>query len=249
MEHCIIIPTYREELNIEATLLELFDEIPEIDKFVIVDDSPNNLTKKVVENISRKFGNKEVVLIGSSSKSGRGFAVRQGMSWAIEHFTSCSHFIEMDADGSHNAQMVRRLMLQDSKLDFIISSRYLPKSNIFGWPKKRKYFSIVINLFLRLLFRYPVSDWTNGLRRYSKKSTNFLLSATIQNSGFIYLSEQILLLRKMGVPATEIPIDFFDRSKGSSSVTRRELFAALCAVVNLFYTYGTKRKLKNSISQ
>ena len=155
----------------------------------------------------------------------------------------------MDADGSHNAQMVKRLMLQDSKLDFIIGSRYLPKSNIFGWPKKREYFSRLINLSLRLLFRYPVSDWTNGLRRYSKKSANFLLSAKIQNAGFIYLSEQILHLRKMGVPATEIPIDFFDRSKGSSSVTRRELFAALCAVVNLFCTFGTKRKLKNPISQ
>jgi hypothetical protein len=57
------------------------------------------------------------------------------------------------------------------------------------------------------------------------------------NAGFIYLTEQILILNKVGINPIEIPITFLDRKKGESSVTYRELLDSALGVLSLRLKY------------
>ena len=196
---CIIIPTYNEHLNIENLLHGLFRVVPSIKNYVIVDDSPNTMTQNVIYELTQNESEKEIKFIKNTSKMGRGYAVNVGLEWAINNLKNSTHFIEMDADGSHSPEMVFRLACQNPDLPFVIGSRYLSESQITGWPNSRRNFSKLINNTLRWMFMYKLTDWTNGLRRYSRGSVEILTSVNIESHGFIHLTEQILLLRKHAI--------------------------------------------------
>jgi dolichol-phosphate mannosyltransferase len=79
----------------------------------------------------------------------------------------------------------------------------------------------------------PVSDITNGLRRYSKAAIEKILQTKQENSGFIYLSEQALIVKNSNLLITEIPIIFVDRTLGTSTVTWREISNSLIGVTKI----------------
>jgi dolichol-phosphate mannosyltransferase len=241
MRACVVIPTYNEHLNIEKTLLELFKDVPKIKNYVIVDDSPNSETEKIVLKIAADQNDKSIHFIKNRYKMGRGYAVHLGLSWGIRNFSDCTHFIEMDGDGSHSAKMVLLLTSENPKSNFVVGSRYLSGSRIFEWPEKRQIFSRRINRTLRLLFNYELSDWTNGLRRYSKETAEVLTSTKIRSHGFIHLTEQILVLRQNSILAIEVPIDFYDRNQGTSSVTKSDLLNSAKDVIALYFRFQVKK--------
>jgi dolichol-phosphate mannosyltransferase len=150
---------------------------------------------------------------------------------------SFEYFLESDADGSHDLQGMRDVIATLSENEFVIGSRYLPESRIIGWPISRRLFSRMINLSLRFLFGLRTHDFTNGLRGYSRRSVLEILASGQMNTGFIYLTEQILILNRVGIKPIEIPITFIDREKGESSVTHRELLDSAVGVVSLRLKY------------
>jgi dolichol-phosphate mannosyltransferase len=241
---CIIIPTYNEHLNIENVLYGLFQILPNIKNFIIVDDSPNTLTQDVIYQLIQDEPRREIKFIKNAAKMGRGYAVNIGLVWAIENLKNCTHFIEMDADGSHSPEMVFRLTHQNPNLPFIIGSRYLSESRITGWPSSRRKFSIFINRALQWIFKYRLTDWTNGLRRYSRESAEILTNVVNESHGFIHLTEQILLLRKHAIFALEVPIDFCDRHEGSSSVTKKDLMYSVKDVLTLYRKFQFRKNTK-----
>ena len=53
-EISIVLPTYNEEDNISNLLISLVNILP-LSNIVIVDDSPNSKTKKIIENFKKKI--------------------------------------------------------------------------------------------------------------------------------------------------------------------------------------------------
>ena len=120
----------------------------------------------------------------------------------------------------------------------MIGSRYLSTSAIIGWPRSRRIFSLVLNLLIPKILKIDITDATNGLRRYNKNAVRKLLMFEIQNTGFIYLSEQILILARNGCTISETPIVFVNRTIGSSSVTWRDVRSSF---FGLFYLVLNKK--------
>ena len=229
-----ILPTYKETKSVHQLILDLHKASPDDYSIIIVDDSPNNHTVEYCENAFNECGWKieNIEIIKNSHKGGRGHAVKMGLELALRNpLTNC--FVEMDSDGSHSAEMALKVAVNVPHLDFCIGSRYLRESKIIGWSLERRIFSKAINSILRGAFNSEISDWTNGLRAYSRSATRALCEHQALTTGFIYLSEQAVILTNGNYQVGEVPIIFQNRTFGESTVTVRELSDSLLGVFRI----------------
>jgi len=169
----------------------------------------------------------------SGLKSGRGAAVRNGMITALSEFPNVEKILECDADGSHRPQDILKIKNSSSTADLLVGSRYLNSSKIVGWPLSRRIFSMLLNKSIPRLTGVNLRDITNGLRRYSKNAIKEMLSENQVNKGFIYLSEQAILISRRDLMISEEPIIFVDRTLGRSTVTWREITSSLLGIFRL----------------
>jgi len=231
---CFVLPTYLETESVFNLILELHKNVPSNSRIVVVDDSPGIETIRMVQSafVTCGWNPENTHVIHSGQKSGRGLAVKRGFEYALSD-SEITCFVEMDSDGSHSAQMAMRVSSQVPENDFCIGSRYLSESEIVGWSFQRRVFSRAINRTLRWIFTREISDWTNGLRAYSRPATQTLLARKSLTSGFIYLSEQAVILTKVGFTFCQIPIIFQNRTHGESTVTWREIWNSVSGLAKI----------------
>ena len=227
----IVIPAYNEDKNI----IKLIHEIRKITKaiIIIVDDSQNLKTKKIISS----FKIKNLYYFHRGKKLGRGSAVIFGFKKILKKNNNLSCFVEMDADMSHNPNELLRNVsfFYKNSLDLLIGSRYLPKSKIINWPLSRKILSKLSNMLARILLGVPVNDYTNGYRFYSKRAVKTVVSKCNKLSGgFIILSEIILVLYNKNYKILEIQSIFKNRVRGESSVNLRLVFESLNGLIKLY---------------
>jgi len=190
----IIIPTYNEKKNIKHIIGAIRNILP-TGHIVVVDDNSPDLTGKEVAKLEKEYSN--IHLIERKEKSGRGSAVIAGFAYALKN-KRAQIFIEMDADFSHDPQELSQLIGKVDDKTFVIASRYLSVSKIYGWPVSRRILSYFANVLIRFLLKIPVHDYTNGYRAYSRKAIEILVNHTFITSGYILLSEIIVVLYKSG---------------------------------------------------
>ena len=234
----IIIPSYCETLALPALLQELKSGLSRNHAILIMDDSPQELSQEVKDGcISAMQGsNCHFIFDNASVKSGRGAAVRRGMVQALSNFPNVEHIMECDADGSHRAVDILKILNSESNADLLVGSRYLPTSKIIGWPLSRRVFSYLLNHTIPRITQVNLRDITNGLRKYSKHAAQAILAKPQINKGFIYLSEQAILVSSSGLKISEEPIVFIDRTLGKSTVTWREITNSLSGIGRLLLT-------------
>jgi glycosyltransferase involved in cell wall biosynthesis len=151
----IAIPSYNEVAALPILIKKLSLSLNPDDAVLILDDS--SIDNKVeIQSLTREvfIGSKGILLFSNSDeKLGRGSAVRRGMQFCKKHFPNLQYFIECDADGSHQVSDVIKLRDHQSKIDLVIGSRYLPKSQIIGWSVQRRIFSrLLTKSVLTLLY-------------------------------------------------------------------------------------------------
>ena len=231
----IVIPSYREDTALPTLLRQLSKKLTIEDAIIIVDDSPapesaiiERKCKEATESSGAQFH-----FISCGIKSGRGHAIRRGMIFAMNCFEHLEFIIECDADGSHTVTDIIRL--RDSKIQahLLIGSRYLAGSQIIGWPISRRVFSLLLNKMIPKLLSINITDITNGLRRYSTIATSNILDVPQENIGFIYLTEQAIILNEAKLNYAEVPVTFINRTEGKSTVTILEIFRSMQGIHKL----------------
>jgi hypothetical protein len=98
-----------------------------------------------------------------------------------------------------------------------------------------------LNFIIPKVLSIRVSDITNGLRRYSYRGVTEVCSNSSLTSGFVYLSEQALYIKKKKMKIMELPIVFMPRLYGSSTVTLRDLVSSLLGIIKII-TISISRK-------
>ncbi|MDC1047423.1 glycosyltransferase [Alphaproteobacteria bacterium] len=224
----IIIPAYNEGKNLIDLLKKIKSE-NENWNIIIVDDSENFETGKLIEN----YKEKRIYYIKRNLKMGRGNAVRFGFEYSKKN--KFDYILEMDADLSHNPAEIKLLLkkLISKKYDLVIGSRYLKDSKIIGWPIKRRIFSKLSNFFARFLFGFGLTDYTNGFRVYNASAINELIKYPIENNGFMYLTETFTILKKKNYKICEQATIFINRKKGSSSLRLSEVLRSFIGIIKL----------------
>lgn len=222
MKAVVILPTYNEKENIEKLIPlleeEIFPKIKEHDMAILVaDDNSPDGTADAVRSLMKKWKN---IDISEGQKKGLGAAYIRGMEYAIHHLGADVVF-EMDADGQHDPTKIPQFLKKiDDGADMVIGTRYSDGGSIpSNWPPQRKAFSIVANLFVRLVFmKLSIHDWTGGYRALKKEV--FLKEKTelSKYNGYIF---QISFLHKAirdGFKVAEVPFHFSDRTLGRSKI-------------------------------
>lgn len=230
----LVIAAFREFENLGILLVELDQLLPADVGIIIADDSGED-KELIIETIVRESLDKmrSWLITFSKVKSGRGSAVLRGFELTVKYFPGVRYLSECDADGSHRPIDIRGLVLSPDS-DFTIGSRYLPMSKIVGWPISRRITSRVLNFVIPKALNIRTTDVTNGLRRYSLRSAQIIMSNKQTNNGFIFLSEQAILLSKNGIDPMEFPITFIDRIHGTSSVGLAEILDSIRGVYLLY---------------
>lgn len=231
MAKAIIFPSFNEFNNLKIIIPKLLHTISENDLVIICDDSENNQKKEISKYVNNF---RQIRYLPGRVKSGRGKAIRRGMTWLIENYENTfTHVLEADCDGSHRVEDILFLLNYNRNYDLVIGSRYLSTSKINGWPITRKIFSRFLNFFIPKLIKVEVKDVTNGLRRYSIRACKLLVKNKNYSNGFIYLSEQLIVLKESGIYPKEIPIVFEPRISGDSSVGIKELIKSIFEMIKL----------------
>ena len=237
-QRVIVIPAYNEADALPLLIAELSLHLTERDLIIVVDDSTLTTARETEARCRAIAGNASHNLIfdHSHQRSGRGCAVRRGLFLALNTWPNVRWFVECDADGSHRAADVIRVLNSDLSSDLLVGSRYLPNSRIIGWSASRRIQSRALNILIPRILKLHLHDVTNGLRRYSRRAVEQLLRYDPVSSTFIYLTEQALILHRSGFLINEVPIIFEERRAGESSVTWRELrtsFRGLCRIIKM----------------
>ena len=234
----VIMPTYNERSNIVRSIEQLFKFNPEVQLLVVDDNSPDGTADLVLEAMGR-FKNR-LFLLQRPNKAGLGPAYLAGFNWAFER--GYWRVVEMDADGSHRAEDLPRL-LEESEFDLVIGSRWIPGGKVINWPIARKLVSQTGNLYARLLLKTDIRDMTAGFRVYKVDLLKRLPLERIASQGYSFQVEMTFRSIAMGANSKEVAITFVEREHGVSKMNTAIVLEALWLVTR----WGVARLLGKNI--
>jgi len=221
MKSIIIIPTYNEKENIE----KLIEEIRRLNKgfhILIIDDNSSDGTGKIADRLATRYS--ELSVIHRPAKLGLGTAYITGFKYALEN--NYDPVLTMDADFSHQPKYLGDLLEHAREYDLVIGSRYVKHGKIQNWPLHRLILSRGANFYVRMVTRLPVFDSTGGFNCYRREALEKINLGSIVSDGYAFQIEIKYRLWKKGFSIKEVPINFIDRARGRSKISKRIIFQA-----------------------
>ena len=245
MKIVVVIPTYNERDNIGATindLIKVFSQIPDrhqAEILVIDDNSPDGTAEIVKQKAKRE---PRLKFLPNRQKAGLGAAYVKAFKYALEKLHADAVF-EYDADGSHQPKYIPGMIKElDQGADVVVGSRYIPGGSMpDNWGWNRKLISYLGNFIARsVLWTWQYQDMTSGFRL---TKTKFLKQVDLDNllsKQFAYKIHLYFALHQLGAKIVEFPIDFIDRSRGSSKFPRNNIIDSLRVVFTLRWRQNKK---------
>jgi len=228
MRGLVIIPTYNEAINIERIIHKVLNVSSILEILVIDDNSPDN-TGAIVKKIAKT--NNRVHLLKRERKLGLGTAYVLGFDFALKG--NYDFVFEMDADFSHNPDDIPRFIKLLGDYDLIIGSRYTQGGSVVNWPMKRLLLSYLACIFARIVTGIPIRDLTSGFKCYSKRALRSVNWKDFRVDGYGFQIQSVYAVYKSGLPITEIPIAFVERSAGESKMSKMIILEAFLLVWKL----------------
>ena len=210
-------PTYNERDNIDEFLRQVQSVDPEIDIFVVDDNSPDGTGLRALE-LARM--NPKIHVISRSGDRGYAAASREGlMSIAADGYDV---IVTLDCDLSHNPQAIPTMIARiNSGADVVIGSRYVQGGGVRNWTLFRRLLSRWGNLYTAFMLGVGIRDCTSGFRAYRGEVVRAGIISSTTSSGYAFLTEVLFRLRQSKVFAiVEVPIVYVDRTAGESKMSK-----------------------------
>lgn len=211
--HVVLVPTYNERDSLPRLLEVLRAEVPFVDVAVIDDNSPDG-TGEVADAFAAT--DPQVRVLHRAGKEGLGRAYLHGFRWALEQ--GYDALVEMDADGSHQPEQLERLLAASADADLVIGSRWVPGGATHNWPHRRNMLSRGANLYTRAALGLPVRDATAGYRLYRTSALQAMNLEGVASAGYCFQVDLTLRAVDRGLRVVEVPIDFVERTEGTSKM-------------------------------
>lgn len=219
----VIMPTYNEALNIVNSIEQLFKH-NDVDLLIVDDNSPDG-TALIAKGQSQKHAGR-IFVLEREHKQGLGPAYLAGFAWAFEN--KYRRVVEMDADGSHRAEDLPRLL--EANADLVIGSRWVSGGAVANWPGYRKAISKFGNFYARLMLGTKINDMTAGFRVYDTELLKKIRLDSVASQGYSFQVEMTWRSLKAGASVVEVPITFVERVQGVSKMNSAIVFEALWLV-------------------
>jgi dolichol-phosphate mannosyltransferase len=211
----VVIPTYNERDNLAWIVGRLRESVPTADVLVVDDDSPDG-TGDLADELAA--ADPQVSVLHRTEKAGLGAAYLHGFRLALER--GYDVIGEMDADGSHQPEQLPRLLTALTRADLVIGSRWVSGGSVVNWPVTRKALSVGGNLYARVLLGIPLRDITAGYRLFRRTTLERIDLESVESAGYIFQTDLAFRTLRAGLVVTEVPIDFVERVRGESKMSR-----------------------------
>lgn len=215
-------PTFNEAGNIERATSELFRFNPDVYLLVVDDGSPDG-TGALAEQLAAK--DKRVSVLHRKDKQGLGAAYIAGFNYAFD--LGFDFVVEMDADGSHRAEDLPKLLAICQDNDLVIGSRYVRGGKTKNWPLHRQWLSRGGNIYAKIMLGSKLNDMTAGFRVFRSSFLQGMDLATINAKGYSFQIEMAYRTIQLGGRAAEVPITFVEREIGESKMSGNIVTEAL----------------------
>jgi dolichol-phosphate mannosyltransferase len=230
----VVIPTYNEVENLGDLVRRLRASVPRASILIVDDGSPDG-TGELAERIAADDG--RVHVMHRVSKEGLGAAYIAGFSWCLERRFEC--IAQMDADGSHQPEELPRLLAALNGADAVLGSRWTHGGTVVNWPQSRKALSMSGNGYARLLMGIPIHDATGGFRVFHSYMLESIGLSEVASRGYCFQIDVVRRAIDLGFRVTEVPIEFIERERGRSKMSRSIVVEALWRVT----LWGLERRL------
>ncbi len=218
----VLLPTYCEAENIGSLIGEI-QKLNLTTIITVVDDSSPDGTANIVKNLQKKL--RTLYFISRDGKLGLGTAIVAGFRFLLSLPRPPDYIITMDSDYSHDPNDIVRLVNYARKgNDLVIGSRYIKGGAMENWPLKRQLISRVANVIAELVVGGRIKDCTSGFRCYSRKYVQKVLP-TLHSTTYEIQIETLRQGKINHLRIKEVPINFVDRKKGKSKLSRDEIGA------------------------
>ncbi len=211
----VVIPTYNEAENIGPIVTRLRAAVPDATVLIVDDGSPDG-TGAIADALAA--GDAAVSVLHRAEKEGLGAAYLAGFDRALQ--CGADVVVEMDADGSHAPEELRRLLTALDAADLVIGSRWIPGGTVVDWPRSRLLLSRGANVYTRIALRMPISDATGGYRAYRAGVLRSLKLSGVASAGYCFQVDLARRAFRAGFRVLEVPITFVERERGVSKMSR-----------------------------
>ena len=224
MKTRVLVPTYQELHTLPSIIHRIFETIPNIDVLVIDDNSPDG-TGKLADELSQKYSNLKV--LHRAQKNGLGAAYIDGFKVSLDEYEV---LVEMDADGSHDPQDLKRILEEIPNYDCVLGSRWVPGGKVVNWPLSRQILSRGGNLYARKMLGFEIGDSTGGFRAYKTSALRNIDLNLIDSQGYCFQVDMVRRIVSQGLKIKEVPITFTERTIGTSKMSRNIVLEAFVKI-------------------
>jgi len=223
--------TYDEARNAPIWVKGVREAVPEADLLVIDDGSPDG-TGQILDALAAD--DPKLTVSHRPGKSGLASAHLAAMTYSLEN--GYQVLVTMDADGSHLPAQIPKLLAALPGNDFVVGTRYRGGSHRAG--SLRRLLSAGANGLARTVLPTGLSEYTTSFRAFDQRALQELVSTTFRTGGYAFFVECIEILYSGGLTMTETPIDFVDRTHGSSKIPKSQIFMSVRALASM----GVRRR-------
>jgi dolichol-phosphate mannosyltransferase len=224
----VVVPTYNERESLPIALDRLAEHVPQADVLVVDDGSPDGTGELAEKLAAADEGDRTIDVLHRAGKQGLGTAYVAGFGWALAR--DYDVVVEMDADGSHRAQDLPRILAALGDADLALGSRWVRGGQVVNWPVSRLILSRGANVYTRIALGIPVKDATGGFRAYRSSLLRRFPLGEVASQGYCFQVDMVWRAVKDGARVVEVPITFVERELGASKMSRGIILEALLSV-------------------
>lgn len=228
----ILIPAHNEERTLESVLDRTESVIKSLGapyEIIIIDDGSTDQTRDIISK-------RNIVFLRNHKNCGKGHALRTGFKYCKGNI-----IVTMDADGSHQAEELPRLIqpIIKEECSVVIGSRF--KGYIEqGAMKKTNFIGNMFFNFLMFLFTGKLlTDTQSGFRAFQR---NVLFSLNLSSDGYDIETEMTAQLLKNRFHVKEVPI-YCTKPQRKSGL---EVFADGLKILKTIFRVFLKRRRGSS---
>lgn len=226
----VLIPTFNERANLETIVGRVLHACPDVNILILDDNSPDG-TGVLADQLA--VSDNRLSVMHRSAKEGLGAAYLAGFAYANDH--QYSLVVEMDADGSHPAEVLPRMLEVMSSgisrgMGGVIGSRWVAGGGVLNWPAYRQVISRGGSIYARLMLGLRVRDVTAGYRVYPTAVLQQLRLDDLESRGYCFQIDMTRRLVGAGFSIAEVPITFRERELGESKMSQSIIVEAMARV-------------------
>jgi dolichol-phosphate mannosyltransferase len=234
----IVLPTYNEAENLPKLVSALLILPLDLSVLVVDDNSPDG-TGQIADDLSRAHPGC-VAALHRAGKLGLRSAYIEGFQRAFD--MGAEAVVQMDADFSHDPNVLNEMARRITECDVVIGSRYVKGGSLDkNWPLWRKMLSGFGNTYARTILQFPLHDVTTGFRMWKRKALSNMPLDRIRSNGYIFLVEMAYVAFLMEYDIVEVPIHFEDRRFGKSKMSLKIQMEAAMRIWDVWWHYRDMR--------